>query len=200
MNLYTTDQKLLFSSNHTSLKETIEAAINDNTPLDHVDLKDQDLRNINMDGALLRYARFQNADLTGANMSEALLDGSNFSYAHMYNTCVAYSSLQYVDFLETEFGATDLSQSNISDSIFSGPSCHSLTFRHVRTMKGSKYLYQKKLYDMQRPPTFIRCEAGDIVIFDDYILKEGQMIKKDNAQKSPITPIEERLISGHTRV
>lgn len=53
---------------------------------------------------------------------------------------------------------------------------------------------------MQRPPTFIRCEAGDIVIFDDHILKEGQMIKKDSVQKSPITPKEEYLISGHTRV
>ena len=170
MDLYTTDGILLYSSNKKSLQETIEDAIQGGVILDGVDLQNKDLRNINLDNAIMRGACFRNTDLTGGNLSEAIMDRANFTHALLYNTCIAHSSLKQCLFTESQFGATDLSESVIDRCTFSGPTTFSLSFRNVKSMKHTKFMVDNKIYPMQKPPLHIKGGENEICIMDDHIL------------------------------
>ena len=183
MNLYTTDGALLYASpEEDSFQETIEHAIEDGVVLDNVNLKNKDLRNINFDNVIMRNACLKGADLTGANISEAILDHSDFTEAHLYNTCFAYTSLIGCIFINSEFGATDFSRSNINYSIFSGPSAFLIEFRQTLSMDFVTYLNEQIHCAMTTPPILIRSNLGDVMILDQHIMVENEMFLRSEIE------------------
>ena len=175
MNLYTTEGALLYASSCRSLQDTIETAIEDGIILDNINLKNKDLRNINFDGAIMRKACLVNTDLTGANMSEGIFDYADFSHAQLYNTCIAYSSLNGCSFLHTNFGATDLSQSIVDQSVFAGPSVFSIAFRSIKSMKSVEFLHNGAPYPMHQIPISIQGPEDDINILDQHVIIEHEI-------------------------
>lgn len=126
---------ILYEGLFPSFKDCLEAAIKQNTELNHADLSFKNLTNAEMDNACLPFANFTGANLTGANLSEAKLFAANFSYTSLFNTCFAYSDMQHCRFDFASFGATDFTQSDISYSYFAGQSCFYQDFMRVQAME-----------------------------------------------------------------
>lgn len=185
MNLYTIEGNLLYTSTHKSLGATIEYAIDNNVTLEKIDLSNKDLRNITFDTATMRGASFKNANLTGANISECALDFSDFSHATLYDTCLVYSSLKGVSFLYSLFGATDLSETIIDNSLFSGPTTFSLSFRSVTSMMNVKYFQESMVCSMQTPPIHIKGNHCDTTILDDHIIIDNQIFANEYLEEEP---------------
>ena len=75
--------EVLYSGEHASLKEAVEAANLGGANLGGANLRDANLRDANLRGANLRDANLRGADLGGASLSGASLSGASLSDAQV---------------------------------------------------------------------------------------------------------------------
>lgn len=157
-------------------RDCIEAALNQGIDLSYVDLSNQDLRDINLDDAIIRHGNFRGADLRGANMSEGIFDHCDFSNAFMQGACLNLSSFQSCGFVYTRFGDTDCAGTNFRRSIFGGLSSFSLKFFEAERLSDVSYFHEdERLYAMTNPPVVIQGLKHSTIILDTHFLDGAEM-------------------------
>lgn len=187
---YTTG-KTIYSGQHASFSACLEKAIHQELDLSYADLRYKNLSSGNFDSAHMPHANFSGANLTGANLSEANLKGSLFDQTDLYNTCLCYSNISYCDFINSNFGATDIGGADISHSVFSTLSCFDLDFMTAENMEGCMYINtNKERCAMNYHPLIIKgIFTSPIVIFDTTI-KIGNNIFEKNVIPLLINTLE----------
>ncbi len=159
---------VLFEGPFPSFAACAEAALAAGVKLEGADLSHKNLGNACFDDAVLRGADFSGSNLTGANLSEADITGANFSDSDLYNTCFAYSTLKNCNFEGASFGATDITASDLSNSVFSTLSCFSLDFMLAKKMAGSRFKSAEgQIVRMGKPPIVIRGLSDQIMAFTE---------------------------------
>jgi uncharacterized protein YjbI with pentapeptide repeats len=63
------DGEILYEGEFGTLKHCLEDAVNRNIDLSYIDLRNQNLSNVNIDSAHMPYADFLGSNLSGANLS-----------------------------------------------------------------------------------------------------------------------------------
>lgn len=161
----------IFSGYYKSFTDCLEDAIKQERNLAHIDLKNRDLSNANLDNACMPGAVFINTNLSGANLSEASLENSTFYNCSLYNTCLSFSNLQSCDFRNANFGATLVDNSNMKNCIFSTLSCFDLDFYFTKDMSGSIFMTDDhNIHKMSKHPMVLKGFMNThIVIFDNSI-------------------------------
>lgn len=110
------------------LHAIIEALARDDFPLDRIDLSDMILHNLDLSGASLRGANFQNvqilnvnlrgADLQGANFGRASISGADFRDAMLKGANFGYAiNIKKVDFRNSDLASVIFSYTVIDDSV-----------------------------------------------------------------------------------
>ncbi len=168
------NNKELFSGYYSSFIECLEDAVNKNTDLTYVCLKNQNLSNANLDNAHMPGALLTGANLSGANLSEANLKEAIFYNCSLYNTCLSYSNLHGSDFRNASFGATLIEGSDIRECIFSTLSCFDLDFYFTHDMRGCLYASSDGvMHKMSAPPVIIKGLMSKHIIILDNAVKIG---------------------------
>lgn len=161
----------IFSGYYKSFTDCLEDAIKQKKNLAHINLKNKDLSNANLDNAFMPSAVLINSNLSGANLSEASLENSIFYNCSLYNTCLSFSNLQSCDFRNANFGATLIDNSNMKNCIFSTLSCFDLDFYFTKDMSGSIFMADdNNIHKMSKHPMVLKVFMNThIVIFDNSI-------------------------------
>jgi len=83
-------EKVLLSSQHTTMKLTLRAAV-----AEGADLREADLREANLSGANLYVANLSGANLYGADLREANLSGADLREATLCNTNFEHTRISF---------------------------------------------------------------------------------------------------------
>ena len=100
--------KILYESEHKTMKETVEQAVKETT-----DLWEADLREANLSGANLRKADLSEADLREANLREANLSGASLSGANLSEANLWKADLREADLWEADLRKADLRKADL---------------------------------------------------------------------------------------
>ncbi|MCK5375178.1 MAG: pentapeptide repeat-containing protein [Alphaproteobacteria bacterium] len=188
------DNAILFDGRYNTFTECLEDAVNKNISLPHIDLRNRNLVNANIDNAFMPYADFSNSNLSGANISEAILRDSKFTDTSLYNCCMSYSDLRNCDFTGAGFGGTLIDNTNLENCTFSTLSCFDLDFVQCLNMENCSFIEpNNKLHSMSTVPVVIKGLLNTpIIIFDNNVKIGNKTIKRD------ITPQLLNILSTYT--
>ncbi len=165
---------ILHKGEFEDFRHCLEDAVNRNIDLSYIDLKNQNLSNVNIDGAHMPYADFSSSNLSGANLSEATLHNSNFSDTSLYNCCMSYSNLHECNFCGASFGGTLIDYTDLGNSIFSTLSCFDLDFIYCTNLNGCKFIEpNNRYYEMSGAPIVIKNMLNKPIIMFDKTIKIG---------------------------
>lgn len=177
------DGKTLYAGAFPDMKSALEQAVTDGVMLDGADLRHANLVNAALDDAVMRGARFDGANLMGANMSEGVFNGAVFAGAGLQNACLCCSSLAGCDFMDAQFGATDIAGADISNCRFSTLSALTLNFRDVRLLDGCVFADPGgAACPFSRPPVAILGLDYPVAVFDRH-LKIGAAVREFDIYK-----------------
>jgi|GEM_PF-6454141 len=160
--LLTTNHKLLYEGQHTSIKQAVEFAYSQNIPLHGIDLKGKNLQGINLDGITLHSGNFSEANLQGANLSEATFKSCDFSSSNLRDSCFCYSNMLHCNFRLSDFSEGDLSMASIENSEFEGFSSLAFNLHKAFKRQALTFIHFEKNIPILDIPTFIT--SGDIMI------------------------------------
>ena len=107
--------EVLYSGEHNSVREALEAAIKNGA-----DLSRADLSGANLSGACLSGADFSGADLSRADFSGAYLPGADLSRADLSRANLFGACLSEADLSEADLSGADLSGAYLSIADLSG--------------------------------------------------------------------------------
>ena len=173
-------QETLFAGFYKDFKTCLEEAVKRRTPLFDIDLRNKNLSNANLDDGIFGHADFTGCNLTGANLSESYCRGANFSGASLFNTCFAYANLTECHFLDTSFGATDMTGSIIDRSQFSTLSAFSINLNKAKQMNECIFIANDgTITELSEPPIVINgMNKAPIIVTKTHILKGHSRIDK----------------------
>ncbi len=168
-----TNEKL-YAGYFKSKKHCLEDAVTRNIDLTAIDLSNENLENANLDNAIMPLANLRNANLSGANMSEAILTSALFHNAELYNTCLCDSDLSGADFRYASFGATLITNANLTATLFSTLSCFDLDFSSAKSMHGCAFEDHKGLkHTMSMQPIILKGVLTSPIVILDQSVKIG---------------------------
>ncbi len=177
-----TDRTILYDGEFKAFKHCLEDAVNRNIDLSYINLTDQDLSNVNIDGAHMPYTDFSGSNLSGANLSEAIFHNSNFRETSLYNCCMSHSDLRKSDFCGASFGGTLIDHTDLGGSSFSTLSCFDLDFVYCKNLEGCKFFEpSNRHYDMSGAPIVIKGMLNTPIILFDKTVKIGDRTMERNA-------------------
>jgi len=166
--------KVLFEGKAESYQMFVEQAVTNRINLDYADFRYRNMAQFNLDGARMCHADFTGCNLDGANLSESVLNHAVFTNCSLYNACLAHSSLQACDFIHASFGATDVTQADLSDAAFSSLSAFSLNFAAARSVQRAYFMdADGRTSAMSKPPIVIHGLNPHPLIFIDKDLYLG---------------------------
>ncbi len=169
-----TDNNILYEGKFETIRHCLEDAVNQNIPLSYVNLKNQNLSNANIDGAIMPYADLKGSNLTGANLSEATLHNCNFKNASLYNCCMSHSDLHESNFTGASFGGTLIDFADLGKCSFSTLSCFDLDFVFCKNLEGSKFIEPDgRFLKMSGAPIVIKNMLNTPIILFDETVKIG---------------------------
>ncbi len=196
--LFTTTQTILYEGNHADITSAIEFCIQNNIPLNAIDLSFQKIYPINLDGVCIQGASFRETDLTGANMSEAKFTDCDFSGATLIDVCLCYTDLVRCNFKYTTFGHTDISMASLDSCAFEGWSALSLDFHTAFKLTELTYTHHQDVCPFYSPPTLIHHQGQQIAVFDTKAIyrEKPHTLERENTPESIYTPKKHGTIYG----
>lgn len=187
----------IFAGRYESFSTCIEDAIRENINLSYIDLRNKNLMNLDMDGAVLIGASFNGSNLNGCNMSETNLSQSQFYGCTLYSTCFSDSLLKNCDFRGADFGATLINGTDISDCIFSTLSCFDLDFSHVKKMDGCVFTTpDNTIHPMSKHPIVLKGIFNAPIVILDNSIKIGFETFSKSIIPTLSKVIERKIISN----
>tara|TARA_B100001989_G_scaffold202654_1_gene151086 strand:+ start:3001 stop:3624 length:624 start_codon:yes stop_codon:yes gene_type:complete len=167
--------KTIFSGPYADIVACLEDAVQKRINLEYVDLSHQNLSNANLDEAHMPYADFTGCNLSGVNLSESNLRMSKFQHACLYNSYFCYSDLYGCDFINTDFGATNIVGADMQCCKFSTLSCFSLDFVDVGSLAGSQFHHVNgNIYPMSNSPIVIKGIFNTPIVIMDSVVQIGR--------------------------
>lgn len=161
----------LFTGRFSGIRQAVETAISENTPLAFADLRHANLVNALMDGAILDNALLDEANLMGANLSEASLRHTSLINAQLYNTILCESVLDGIQCRGALFGGTDISGARISRCLFDTLSALDLNFRDTAFMDANSFAAGNNyMCEFSRPPLVLKGLPFPITCFERSLL------------------------------
>jgi hypothetical protein len=116
--------EVIYHSDHKTMKETLEAAVQAKVNLSYVDLQGADLSymnlpyayllRVNLFLATLREANLERADLRGANLREANLFQADLREANLSRANLSRANLSRANLSRASLEGTDLEEANLS--------------------------------------------------------------------------------------
>ncbi|MFA7275422.1 MAG: pentapeptide repeat-containing protein [Pseudobdellovibrionaceae bacterium] len=116
----------------------------------------KNFRNANWDGAQHREQDFTGLDLTSANISEGHFTNCIFSTASLIDACLCYSIFINCQFINTQFGATDIAQAEFYNCVFAGWSVFTLDFECSAQIKDCTFRTETSHITFSSPPLVIK--------------------------------------------
>lgn len=175
---------ILFSGAFKSMKQCLEAAVNNNTDLSYADLRHARLRGANLDGARLNFAALNGADCTGANLSEACLQGANFSLADLSIACLCDADMRDTNMCGTTMAGALVHGANITGARFGSPCALLLPFTDMQMGQNTYHdAASGTLCGFNRPPLVILSFPHRLVVFDTHIMLGNRLISTDTAKQ-----------------
>lgn len=101
------------------------------------DLRNANLRFINLSRLNLEQWVFDNADLTMSNLSDSTFDGSSFRRTHMTKAVLQRSSFKNCDFSSADLGDSNFKMAKLHDAIFDDSSCKAAKFSGAKLTRTS---------------------------------------------------------------
>ena len=144
-----------YEKEDNTIKDTIEAAVEQNINLEGANLRDTNLMCANLKGACFFSADFSNANLSYANLSGANLGCVNFNTANLYNTDFSNARLYNANFSYAYLDHANLSHANLSDTDFCCASLGNTNLEYANfncanlycTFLNNANLYKASLYN-----------------------------------------------------
>ena len=188
--LFTTTQTVLYEGNHPDLVSAIEFCVQNNIPLNAIDLSNKKIYPINLDGVDIQGASFREADLTGANMSEAKFTDCDFSGAKMIDVCLCYTDLVRCNFKYALFAHTDISMASLDSCAFEGWNALSLDFHTAFKLSELTYIHYQEACLFNSPPTLIKSRGRNVAILDTKAIYREipHTLERENTPESIHTP------------
>lgn len=168
--LFTTTHKIIYEGIHSSIKDAIESAIQNNVVLDDIDLSFMHIHHINLDGVTIHRGLFRETNLCGANMSESKFINCDFSGAILTDACLCYSDIKGCNFKYAKFAATDISMSHLSFCEFQGWNTFNLDFHTAYKLDNLTFSHDKKIYNFDTPPRIHKTALQQKAILENAVI------------------------------
>lgn len=185
---------ILYGGLFDNMSLCLENAIIDRADLDYACLKNANLINANLDELDATSVDFSGANLMGANISDAKLKNANFKNTNLRGTCLAFSTLENIDFTGSLFGGTDISGSTIIRCRYDTISALSQNFIDTEKLYNCLYIEVNKAVNrFSQPPVYITGLDLPVALFDTqmkigYLSKpysEWVILSNDNGLRIP---------------